>query len=552
MDLETDVVVVGAGPAGLTLSLLLARTGIRSVVIERRETRSAHPRAHFVNTRTMELFSIWGLADEVRAQAYPGECLPFELIEMFGGDGLETRRQLSPEVVVSCAQDRIEEILLSRVEQCPEVQLLWAHTYVDHDDLGVRVVVRAQGPDEASTVTGRFLVASDGANSAVRAQLGIEMIGDHDLGHVINTYFSGRLTPDDEMPPMVMLAPNSDDVPGAFICMDGDRRWCFHLNYDHTAESVEDYTPQRCAELIRRAADLPADHPIEVMSIRPWTMTAHVAERLRVGNVFLAGDAAHAFPPTGGFGMNSGIQDAHNLAWKLATVIRGAGGEALLESYEAERQPIAFFNSAQSLRNARTSRRSPESPEVEADLGRRGTTTVRSGQLSATDPEDRGRLEMLEHASSLGQELGFAYEGSPVIVADGSERPDILVHHYTPNACPGARAPHVVVEHDGQEQSILAVFDQRVSLVTLPGGQVWRDAAGESDAGVALVTVGAEQEYRADEDEVSRLYGIEQTGAVLVRPDGHVVFRAARATDDPAGDLRHALAVMTGQLSPAR
>ena len=551
MDLETDVVVVGAGPTGLALCFLLARQGITSVLIERRETRSAHPRAHFVNTRTMELLSTWGLADEVKAQAYPGECLPFELIEMIGGDSLATRHQLSPELVASCAQDRVEEVFLSRVERQPEVQLLWSHAYDGHDDHGDRVVVTASRPGgEPVTVAARFLVAADVSNSSVRQDLGIDMVGDHDLGQVINVYFYGRLTPEDEPPPMVMLAPNYEEVPGAFICMDGDHRWCFHMNFDPATESVDDYPAERCADLIRRAAGVPADTKIDVQSIRPWTMTAHVAARLRVGNVFLAGDAAHAFPPTGGYGMNSGIQDAHNLAWKLAAVLQGQGGDLLLDSYEAERQPIAFFNSAQSLRNARTSRRSPESPEVEAELDRRGTKTVRSGQLTESDPEARGKLEMLEHASSLGQELGFAYDQSPIVLDDGSERPDIQVHKYIPNGCPGARAPHITVGVGGVEQSILSVYDGKVSLVTLPDGAAWREAANRlAFEGLQLVTLGPEEQFDADVSAVTARYGITTQGAVVVRPDGHIAFRASEASDDPDAVLGRALAVTMGRAS---
>jgi putative polyketide hydroxylase len=551
MDVETEVVIVGAGPAGLALSFLLARQGVRSVVIERRETRSAHPRSHFVNTRTVELFTVWGIADEVYAEAYPRECIPFEMLATLGGASLETRRELSPGVVISCAQDRIEDILLRQVEKQPEVQLLWGHAYTRHEDLGDRVLVQTTGKEGSASVSGRFLIGADGAISGVRAALGIEMIGDHDLGHVINTYFFGRLTPDNEAP-MVMLAPNYEEVPGAFICMDGDRRWCFHLNFEPEIESVDDYTPERCAELIRRAANLPVDTKLDVQSIRPWTMTAHVAERLRVGNVFLIGDAAHAFPPTGGFGMNSGIQDAHNLAWKLAAEIHGRAGEELLASYECERQPVAYFNCAQSLRNARTSRRSPESPEVEAELDRRSTTTVRSGQLTAATDEERRTLEILEHASALGQELGYAYEGSPVIVDDGSRRPDIQVHHYVPNACPGARAPHIMVDHHGTQESILAVYEGHLSLVTLSEGAPWREAAIQvSSGGLQLVTLGPTEEFKADETQFASLYGISPTGAVLVRPDGHIAFRAAWAGPSTKSVLREALPVALGWWPPS-
>jgi 2-polyprenyl-6-methoxyphenol hydroxylase-like FAD-dependent oxidoreductase len=548
MDVETDVAIVGAGPSGLALSFLLARSGVRSVLVERRQTRSGHPRAHFVNTRTMELFTIWGMVDEVKADAFPRECLPFALIEELGGAGIAARKQLSPALVASCAQDRVEEVILRHVENERDVRLLWDHRYREHQVVGDRIHVTVDGESESSSISARFLVGADGANSAVRQALGVEMVGDHDLGHVINMYFYGRITPEGEDPSMVMLAPNYGEVPGAFICMDGDRRWCFHLNYDPSEESVTDYTPERCADLIRRASNATSETAIEIQSVRPWTMTAHVAERMRVGNVFLVGDAAHAFPPTGGFGMNSGIQDAHNLAWKLASVLQSNSGESLLASYEMERQPVAYFNSAQSLRNARTSRRSPESPEVEAELDRRSTKSVRSGQLTATDDKERSTLEILEHASALGQEIGFAYDDSPVVINDGTQRPDIQVHVYIPNACPGARAPHAVFIQNGKERSLLEAYEGKMSLVTLPGGAAWRDAAALRSAGeeLQLVTVGEGQPFEMDEGEFAALYGLGASGVVLVRPDGHVAFRSAQAGPNASKELEKALAVASG------
>lgn len=543
--METDVVVVGAGPAGLTMAMLLARRGIEVVVIERRETRSAHPRAHFVNTRTMELFSVWGFVDDVLAEAYPQDKLPFDALAPFGGVSSEERRALSPAMVGSCAQDRIEEVLLRQIETLPGVDLRWGHSLERFETGPDGVSVHATGPTGTTEIAAPFLVAADGAHSQIRSALGIGMIGNHQLGTLVNMYFYGRLFPADETPPLVMVSPNPD-VPGGFISMNGSDRWCFHHDYDPTVESIDDYTPDRCAALVKAAAELPPESDITIASIRPWTMTAHVAERFADERIFLIGDAAHAFPPTGGFGMNSGIQDAHNLAWKLAAVVEGRAGPGLLASYEAERQPVAFLNTRQSLRNAH---RDAEPDEI-AVLEARSNPTVRSASAEATDDEEIQRLELLEHASAIGQDLGFAYEGSPVVQPDGSERPLIYVHRYVPNACPGARAPHVDVETAGRRHSILDLLEGSMTLLVVAPAPAWRDAAaGPVDAGdLTVLAVGPGSEHAVDVERFCELYGIAPDGALLIRPDGHVAARFPTSPDAIDGELGDAVDVAYGRV----
>ncbi|MGL5819542.1 MAG: FAD-dependent monooxygenase [Phycicoccus sp.] len=552
----TDVVIVGAGPAGLSLALCLARHDVRSVVVERRSGENEHPRAHYINTRTMELLRQWGIADRVLADAYPADRMPFGMLEMLGGTTAEERRLMSPMTVASCAQDRVEAALLGRVADYPAAELRWDTTVVDFTDHGDQVVVSAQGPGGQVELTGRWLVGADGSASAVRRQLGIEMIGDPDLGSLVNAYFIGRLQPDGVDAPLAMASPNPD-VPGAFIGMDGDRRWCFHHPYDPDVESVADFDAERCEKLIRSAVGLEDDVPIEIRSIRPWTMTALVADRMQQGSVFLVGDAAHAFPPTGGFGMNSGIQDAHNLAWKLASVLSGAAGSSLPDSYEPERQPVAFLNTAQSLRNSgQVAGRTRESSQAEL-IESRATTSVRSVAALAETEDEREALEMIEHAGAIGQDLGYAYDRSPVIVTDGVERPDIQIGRYVPNACPGARAPHVELRvDDGSTISVLDLFEAGFTLLTFSEPRQWADVATSAgtELGVTVRRVGPGLDLEPAEPgvDVERLYGVRPTGAVLVRPDGFVAWRAVEAPDQPAVVLRSALDTALGRVPVAR
>ncbi len=546
---QTDVVIVGGGPTGLTMAYLLAESGVRSTVIERRSTRSGHPRAHMLNTRSMELFDAWGIADHIRDHAYPMEWEPFAMLVELGALTTEQQAEISPQQLMSCAQDQVEEGLFALVDARSEVSMLWSHDVRSVEDAGDSVTVTTECPDGEKRIEGRWLVAADGANSTVRDLLGVKMLGDPLIGSLIGVYFDGDIMEPGERPPLVSGSRNPE-IMAAFISMDGKHRWSFNVFIDPTKESVEDYPADRCAQLIRAAWNARDDASITVHQVRPWTMTALVAERLRVGSVFLAGDAAHAFPPTGGFGMNSGIQDAHNLAWKLRESLVGRAGPALLESYEAERRPVACLNATQSLQNAdRSDNSANPAPDFEV-LASAATKSVRSGSLSAETDEERQRLEILEHGAAIGMDIGFAYDESPVIVPDGSERPDILVTRYITNACPGSRAPHLMVRHRGAEVSLLTVFEGSFSLLVAPGGaDEWRAASTEADALVQprLIEAGPGAEYDVAEHVLEDAYGIATDGAVLVRPDGHVAFRARTLPTNPSITLAGAIATALGR-----
>lgn len=538
---EHPVAIVGAGPVGLALALCLARHDLPSIIVERRVEPSTHPRAHVCNTRTMELFRRWGVADEVTAAAYPSDHRARGALSAFGvsADALDNRAALSPIRIASCAQDKVEAALRRAVSETGRCEIRWGCECVaiEQDGDAVRLTVDgAIGPD---VITSHWLVAADGAASTVRRLLDIEMLGDPDLGSVVNVHFDADLSAG-ATPPLISLSKDPD-VPASFVSMDGARRYCMHVRYDRAVETIDDYDMQRCESLVRRAAGVDDGVPIDVHGARPWTMTALVAETMRVGRIFLAGDAAHAFPPTGGFGMNSGIQDAHNLAWKLALVENDQAPLDLLDSYEAERQPIAFFNTAQSLRNAK--RTSPQSALIEA----RASTAVRSVAALADTDEERQRLEVLEHFAAIGQDLGFAYDSSPIVIDDGTTRPDIHVSTYVPNAAPGSRAPHVPLSSP-PGGSLLDELDGSFVVVTTPEGDAWSAAVSAlASSGVVVRSVVVGDDVIADDPAgFLDVYGITPRGCVMVRPDGHVAFRSAEGSDDPAATLRWALAVATG------
>jgi putative polyketide hydroxylase len=543
---QLPVLIAGAGPAGLALSLCLARQGIASRVFDRRETRSVHPRAHWINTRSMELFQLWGFEPLLKEKGFPSERMPLGMLGQMVGIPVEERKSYSPSDTHSVAQDIVElglELALENYTEYTNVE--WNTDLVGFIDKGdhVETTISCNGKEEV--IQSRFFVGCDGAHSKVRNILGIEMIGDPNMGSIVNAYFYGKIDSQG-----VGGRSKDPSIPALFVAMDGDTRFTCQIFYDPEVETAESYTAERCADLIRKAAQAGDDVEIDVKSVRPWTLTALVADSFQKGNVFLVGDAAHAFPPSGGFGLNSGVGDAHNLAWKLVQVVNGNAAPSLLDSYTIERRPIACMNTMQSFRNSATAKFLGMGQEAVVDdrtlksLEEGATKTVRS-MAHTFEPPLRMTWEMIEHADAVGQSLGYAYDTSPIIVQDGVERPDIWIGKYIPNACPGARAPHLwATLSDGTQASLIHLFDGKVTLLTLADGVKWRDALAASGFN-DVVSVVAGQDWQLDLEDLKSKYGLGDKGAVLVRPDGHVAFRAEN--DANANELVKALSATLGR-----
>jgi hypothetical protein len=270
-------------------------------------------------------------------------------------------------------------------------------------------------------------------------------------------------------------------------------------------EQVEDFTAERCAKLVRSAIGAHA-LDVEVLSALPWEGSSAVAERFRDGRTFLAGDAAHLIPPTGGQAMNVGIQDVHNLAWKLAGHLAGWAGPGLLDTYALERRPFAQAVMDDASRNV------------------------------------GGHGQRQEHFSNRGRVLGVSYE-SPAVVPDGTEPPQVAnpVIDYLPTARPGSRAPHLWLRRNGTRISTLDLYDTSFVLLTGRTGQTWKPAAalaaGQVGAPVCCYSIGPDSDLIDPQTEWPSLYGIEPDGAVLVRPDGHVAWRTQSVSGDPGSDL---------------
>ena len=487
---STDVLVVGAGPVGSTMAIALRLLGVECVLVDRHPDVLDFPRGRGVTVRTMELMRRWGLHDRLvqvglpnaQRAVYVGNRLlspEFQRFEL--PTHVDTRE--SPVQPLLCEQNAMERVLRDAVAVSgADVRLGVEVTDVveRHDGVEATVVDRVSG--EQHTIRASWLVAADGSHSPIRARLGIGCHGPGVVGEAVTVLFAAPLG--ERMLDRLSGLYRLNEVPGATVlCVDNDTRWALIYGYDPETEDRESFTEARCRALVDEAV---GDDSVqtEVLGIRFWSSTAHVADRYREGRTFLVGDAAHVTTPIGGLGMNCGLADVDNLAWKLAAVVAGWAGEPLLDTYEAERMPVA-------------------EQSAEASLGR------------ARPP-----------ASVVGLVLGASYS-STAVLADGTLPPhtDDPIGEYVPVARPGHRAPHIWLDDD-HTCSTLDLFGTTMVLLVAPGGAAWREQA----RGIVGVPVDV---HEIEHPEWSEVYGVDGDGAVLVRPDGFVAWRSKRGPASP-------------------
>ena len=529
----SDVIICGGGPVGLGLSIELARHGLRSTVFERNPTTSTHPKARNINTRSMEIVRRWG---EDARRSMRSLNLPRAWVEQmvytstlsgaehgrmltagFAGPGPE----VSPECPILTAQDAFEPILVDIARRTGLVTLRFGHevTGLDQRDDHVEAKVLEAG-GAASTVRAPYLVAADGAGSPTRERLGIPTEGRRDIGHFVNVHYDADLSRWVDHRPAVIYWVANDRHRGVFQPLDGRRRWLSQIPFGGTDSERARVDPAWCSNWIREAVGGSVPE-LEILSFNYWTMHATVSKHFRRGRVFLAGDAAHQMPPTGGFGMNTGLQDIDNLAWKLALVLRGVASPSLLDTYEVERKPVAVENTARSLDNSRL-------------VG--GVSAAATGNhASGLSPADAVRAAV-RYGNFAGLELGYSY-GGPAIVPDGTAAPEPgdPVIDYVPTGRPGHRFPHLWLT-DGR--SSLDLVGTGFVLVTLDP-DAWRGYV--DDLGSPLLAHAPISPR--DPDQARDVLGITGSGALLVRPDGHIAARWAEPPGRPARALARSLAL---------
>ncbi|CAN7772869.1 FAD-dependent oxidoreductase [Variovorax sp. LjRoot84] len=541
--IATDVLIVGGGPCGLMLANELGRRGIRCLLVDAKPSTAFNPQANATQARTMEHFRRLGFAHEIRALGLPADH-PTDIAYFTRFAGHELARISLPtaaeatvkiksmtgswsaaELPHRVSQKFVEEALRRHAQAWPstDVRYGWRLERFSDDGGSVSATVQPSDGGPAQDVLAKFLIGADGARSLVRQQLGIEWGGVTGIqrefmgGKMFAIYLRApRFLSVLHHPKAWMYVAVNHERRAFMASVDGVSEYAFHAAL-RPGEDPEGWTEADARRVFAEAVGL--EVPIEILSMGTW-LAGHalVAQRFQKGRVFVAGDAAHLFTPTGGLGYNTAVEDAVNLGWKLANVIRGQAPLALLDSYEAERRPLAERNTGYARKFADSvglfaARPELEEASVHGDAERR---------LAGLHFNEHARLEF----NIPGVTFGGRYDGSPIVVGDGAALPPDEPNAYTPTASPGGRPPHAWLD-DGR--SLFDLFHAEWTLLALgpdsPATETFEAAARTLAIDLRVV--------RLPQASLRELY---EAPLALIRPDQIVAWRGA-APDDAAGVL---------------
>lgn len=499
---------------GLATSALLAQHGVRSLLIDRRRETFIYPKARNLSFRSLEILRGLGLGDEVHAVAErvstmvvkptlgsPEEHPAIDMDAIFAG--LDT---VSPEPAAQyCPQSESEPILLRATRtHGSEVRYGTELVSFEQDGAGVTAVIADRDSGRSQTVRAAYLIAADGVHSPIRKALPIVTSGYGALPiFVVFIYFRAawrELAPNLTNGDAVQIS--NPDAPGIFLAVDEDRGMFITTYFPAKGETAEQFTPQRCRELVTGALGVPAQ--VQIIEVASWQPYEQVADQFCCGRVLLVGDCAHTMPPFKAGGANTAIQSAHNLAWKLAAVLQGNAGPALLDTYHSERHPVGRFAAHQSL----------------------------TGPTLASLPlgDDRPQLAPDEECSMFELLIGYRYRSAAVVTDDPEPVGLELVQAL--RGQPGTRVPHVWLQRDGQRVSSLDLLGPRFTV--LSADERWRAATADLDIAMQLI----------GERGWLDVTGLSESGALLVRPDDFVGWRVEELPSDPAGQLRQAVSAI--------
>jgi 2-polyprenyl-6-methoxyphenol hydroxylase-like FAD-dependent oxidoreductase len=522
--MDTDVLIVGAGPVGLTVAVDLGRRGVRTVLTEQNSAPHMWPKMERCNARSMEIYRRLGLAEKIRAAGLPAH-IPMDvfivislidppLLHLPYPSVAEAKKEiasrndgtlpLEPYQLIS--QYTLEPLLKSVAETLPSVTVRYGCEFLSFSQDAASVTAEVNEGGRSSTIKARYLIGCDGGTSKVRRQLGFKLSGEGNILQLRQALYHC-----DDLFERIAIGKGrhyhvADRQSTQLIVQDSTKHFTLHS----VVEKDEDM-----AAMFEKTVAMPVRY--EMLYVGEWRQNLLVADRYMDNRVLLAGDAVHLMIPTGGLGMNTGVGDAIDLGWKLAATLQGWGGPRLIASYEAERRPIGVRNVAAS-RYASLGRRkwrAQYKPEIVLDTP--AGAAARAHLAAVADVEQRKTNEM------IGAELGYRYTGSPLIVDEPGENPSDDFINYRPSARPGARLPHVWLA-DGS--AIQDRIGEGYTLIRMGG-----TAADSRGLARAFGALGAPYtELTATGDVARQVYSAD---LVLVRPDLHVVWRGNHAPDDP-------------------
>lgn len=527
---RVPVLIVGAGVGGLATSALLAKHGVRSLLVEKRRESFIYPKARNLGFRSLEILRGLGVRDTVHAVAEhvsdmvvkPALNSVDEAPAMDVGAIFAPFDGLSPEPSAQyCPQSRLEPILLAETRRHGnEARYGTELSSFEQDQTGVTAVVRDLDSGDSETVRADYLVAADGVHSPVRTALGATTSGYGALPIFVTfVYFRApwrKFVP--HLGDGDAVQVKNADVDGIFLVAEDDLGMFITTYFPGRGETAAQFTPERCREILRKAIGEQID--IEIIEIASWQPYERVADQFQCGRVFLVGDAAHTMPPFKAGGANTAIQSADNLAWKLAAVLNGMAGPALLGTYHTERHPVGRFAARQSL-------------------------TGPSLALLRLD-DDRPQLPPDEEAPMFALLAGYRYRSAAVVTGEPAPaEPDAVSLVEELRGQPGTRVPHVWVRRGGKRVSTLDLLGRGFTLLVAGAAAGWTGTAASAAAalGVPIEVYGISPGGDAVDPNGAwaTATGLAPGGALLVRPDDFVGWRADQPPADPAGELHQAL-----------
>jgi 2,4-dichlorophenol 6-monooxygenase len=577
MDVETDVLIVGSGPAGGAAALLLSTYGVDNIVVTKYGRLADTPRAHITNQRAMEVLRDAGIEDQVIAQATPQELMGDTVFcASLAGEELGRLRTwythperlaehvlATPTRICDMPQHLMEPVLADNaVARGTKFRFDTEYLSLDQDDDGVTATVRDRLRGDTYRIRAKYLIGADGGRSQVAQDIGLPLVGQMGVAGSINIVFEADLSHLVAHRPSILywVLQTGSEVGGIGMglvrCVRPRHEWLIVWGYDINGDPpdlTEEYARQIAHHLIGDETI-----PVTIKSSSAWTVNHLYAEHYQRGRVFCAGDAVHRHPPSNGLGSNTSIQDAYNLAWKLAYVLRGTAGEALLDTYDAERVPVGeqvVLRANKSIEEfgpifdalGLTGESDPE--VMRQHIAARAANTPDAARQRA---ELRAALELKNYEfNAHGVELGQRYT-STAVAPDGTPEPEYsrdreLYHH--PTTWPGARLPHVWLGRDGRRVSTHDLAGKgRFCLLTGIAGEPWAEAAGEvaDDLGVEVAAhvIGPGREFIDLYEDWAVAREVGEEGCVLVRPDAHVAWRSAGLVQDPAAELHRVLSAV--------